>query len=314
MGKLAYLYHPVFELHHPGPAHPERPERVKVIHDFLTSHNFFNKIELVKPDKIAQEVLELVHTRQYIDFLYSKQGVEYAMLDEGDTVINQYSIDAALIAAGAAVKAVDLISNNGFDKIFAAVRPPGHHAEAGKAMGFCLINNIAVAAAYALQTGLYHNILIIDWDVHHGNGTQNTFYENPHVFYFSMHRFPFYPGTGRRDETGRGKGKGYTLNIPMAGGTGDNLYIEQLEKALMKIEQKIKPDLILISSGFDAHEKDPLGGMLVTDNGYYKMTELTAKFAQKHCSGRIISFLEGGYNLQALAAGVYQHLSCLLKH
>lgn len=314
MGKLAYIYHPTYTLHDPGAGHPECPARLKSIQSFLEHNGFLNRVEQFQPEAADRTILGLVHLKSYLDLLDKNQGIDYAVLDAGDTIVNQYSVDAALLSAGAAVKAVDLVSLGGFDKAFAAVRPPGHHAEAGQAMGFCLINNIAVAAAYALHTKQYRRVLIIDWDVHHGNGTQHIFYDRNDVFYLSLHRYPFYPGTGKKDEIGTGDGQEYTMNIPLNSGMDDTVYINQLDSALVKIEKKFEPDLILISAGFDAHEMDPLGGMQVTDEGYYKMTELAARFAQKHCAGKIISLLEGGYNLSALASSVHQHLNCLLKH
>ena len=314
MGKLAFLYHPLFQQHNPGEGHPERPERVGRILEFLKEKGFWDHPVHFAPQDIDPYFLELVHSKEYIKFVENHRGVDYAVLDGGDTTVNEYSVDAAYKAAGAATLAVDLIFEEHFDKVFAAVRPPGHHAEKERAMGFCLFNNVAIAARYALQRKEVDKILIIDWDVHHGNGTQHIFYEDDKVFYLSLHQFPFYPGTGRADETGHGRGEDFTLNIPLSAGADDTIYVQKLEDALEQIAQRMTPDLILISAGFDAHVNDPLGGMQVTDSGFYKMTESTAHFAQKYCNGRVISFLEGGYNLDALASSVYRHLSCLLKH
>lgn len=314
MAKLAYIYHELFEKHDPGSGHPESPRRVQSIQNHLQKTGFLNKVEVFSSPAVSREHLQRVHLPEYIDFVLEKSGVRQAVLDTGDTVINEYSVDAALHAAGAAVKAVDLIFKESFDKIFAAVRPPGHHAERSGAMGFCIFNNIAVAARYAQTYENVNKVLIIDWDVHHGNGTQQAFYNDPDVLYFSIHRSPFYPGSGREDETGEGEGKGFNLNYPIRMGLGDTEYIQLLEDGLARAEKLMKPDLILISAGFDAHEADPLGGMFVTDRGYYKLTEMIARFAQKHCQGRVISFLEGGYNLDALSSSVAKHLQCLLKH
>ncbi len=314
LGKLAYIYHPTFTLHDPGAGHPERPDRLKSVHAFLKKSGFLNRMEVFEPEEADHNNVKLIHTESYLNLLYEKRGVDYAVLDTGDTICNAFSVEAALLAAGAATKAVDLVTQQGFDKVFAAVRPPGHHAESDQAKGFCLINNVAVAAAYALKIECFQKVLIIDWDLHHGNGTQNSFYGRSDVYYLSLHRYPFYPGSGSKNETGTGEGVGFTKNIPLAAGMDDNTYIQHIESALMEIEKTFIPDLVLISAGFDAHELDPIGGMLVTDEGYYKMTELVARFAQKHCAGKIISFLEGGYNLSALASSVHQHLNCLLKH
>jgi acetoin utilization deacetylase AcuC-like enzyme len=314
MGKIAYLYHPVFQKHDPGAGHPESPQRLKSIQTYLEEKDFIDRVEMISPPQASSQQIELVHAPEYVDLISQYKGVESKVIDRGDTVLNEYSVEAAFTAAGAAVKAVDLIFNEGFDKVFAPVRPPGHHAEYSCAMGFCVFNNIAIAARYAQRQGLAKNILIIDWDLHHGNGTQNAFYNDPSVFYFSIHQYPFYPGSGKADQTGKGEGKGYTLNVPISGGHGDSDYIRILENSLIEIEKNFKADLVLISAGFDAHELDPIGGMSVTDEGFYKLTELTARFAIKHCNGRIISFLEGGYSYQGLSAGVHKHLQCFLKH
>ena len=314
MGKLAFIYHPLFEKHNPGAGHPERPQRVTHIVNYLQLKGFWDKASHFTPPDAEAAQVELVHTETYRQFVEKHRGVEQGVLDGGDTIVNEYSVDAAFAAAGAAIQAVDLILNDHFDKVFAAVRPPGHHAEADQAMGFCLFNNVALAARYAQQCGLAKKALIIDWDVHHGNGTQHIFYYDDTVFYLSLHQYPFYPGTGRVDEIGSAKGRGYTMNIPLSAGADDTVYIRKLEEALEQIASRFEPDLVLISAGFDAHIDDPLGGMRVTDSGFYKMTEMAAHFAQKYSNGRVISLLEGGYNLDALALSVYRHVSCLLKH
>ncbi len=314
MGKLAYIYHPIFEKHHPGPGHPECPERLQSIQAYLKNKGYENRYTQVIPEPASNEIIELVHAKEYVKSIASLSGVEHAILDIGDTIINEYSVEAAFRAAGAAEKAIELIFKEGYDKVFCSVRPPGHHAEFNQAKGFCIFNNIAIAARVAQNKNFAKNILIIDWDLHHGNGTQNTFYEDDSVFYFSMHQYPFFPGSGREDETGSGKGKGFTLNIPLTSGCTEDEYIRNFEQSLRKIEYVFKPDLVLISAGFDAHELDPIGGLLLTTNGYYKLTEITARFSQKHSGGRIISFLEGGYNFHGMSESVYEHLKCLLKH
>ncbi len=314
MARLAFIFHPLFEAHNPGAGHPERPERLKAIRDYLKNKGFWERVQTFEPEPAATEVLKEIHNPTYIEFVLQKQGQEGVLLDGGDTVLSARSVEAALRAAGAGIKAVDLMRKEKFDKIFAAVRPPGHHAETDRAMGFCVFNNVAVAARYAQMSGLAKKILIVDWDVHHGNGTQNAFYEDPDVFYFSIHQYPLFPMTGLKDETGRGAGKGFTKNVPLPYGQGDETYIQVLDQSLAEIEDIFKPELVMISAGFDAHQNDPIGGMRVTTEGFYKMTEILARFANKHCHGRVISFLEGGYNLEALSQSVYQHLVCLLKH
>jgi acetoin utilization deacetylase AcuC-like enzyme len=314
MGKLAYIYHPMFEKHNPGPGHPESPERLQSIQSFLKNKGFNNRYDLIKPEPASTETVSLVHAASYVESIANLIGVKRYVLDIGDTVLNEFSAEAAFLAAGAAEKSVELIFNEGYDKVFCAVRPPGHHAEYDGARGFCIFNNIAIAARIAQKRNYVKRILIIDWDLHHGNGTQNTFYQDDSVFYFSMHQFPFFPGSGRDFETGEGKGKGFTFNIPLTSGTSEDEYIKIFESSLKKIESVFKPELILISAGFDAHELDPIGGMMITNEGYYKLTEITARLAQKYCGGRIISFLEGGYSFSGLSESIYEHLRCLLKH
>lgn len=314
MSRLAYINHPLFEAHDPGAGHPESPQRLKTLQAFLEKKGFLRTVSQVQARPASPETVSLNHDPAYIDFILQNKGLEHRIVDHGDTVLSADSVEAAFLAAGAGTQGVDLIFDEGYDKVFAAVRPPGHHALFDRAMGFCIFNNIAVAARYALQFKNLQRVLIIDWDVHHGNGTQDAFYHDSSVFYLSLHQFPFYPMSGRQGETGAGKGAGFTRNIPLAAGSGDDKYVQALEGALADLEKSFQPQLILISAGFDAFDKDPIGGMNVTEQGFYKLTEITARFAQRHCAGRIISFLEGGYHLQGLAGCVYKHLQCLLKH
>jgi acetoin utilization deacetylase AcuC-like enzyme len=314
MGKVAYIYHPVFEKHNPGYGHPECPERLQSLQSYLNEKNMFDEVDVIEPETAIRNKVALVHSPRYVDQILGLEGVEHHVLDIGDTVMNEYTTEAAMLAAGAAVQAVDLIFTKQYDQVFAAVRPPGHHAEHDRARGFCIFNNIAIAARYAQSKQYVENIVVLDWDVHHGNGTQNSFYKDSSVFYFSMHRYPFFPGSGRQNEIGEKDGTGYTLNIPMPMGQGDNEYIPLFESSLEQIRNKIKPDLVLISAGFDAHELDPIGGMQVSNNGFYKLTELAMNFASENCGTKIISFLEGGYSYKGLGQSVYQHLKCFLKN
>ena len=314
MGRLAFIYHPLFEQHNPGYGHPESPLRVKRIYAYLKNNGFLRRLSEIIPQAAGKQQLALIHDVSYIQKILRLNGKEHAILDGGDTVLNAHSVEAALFAAGAGITAVNLIVNQGYDKVFAAVRPPGHHAKADRAMGFCIFNNIAVTARYAQRFANLKKILIIDWDVHHGNGTQTAFYSDPSVFYLSLHQYPFYPMSGRPEEKGSGSGLGFTRNIPLPAGSGDAAYINALEAALPEIEKIFRPQLILISAGFDAYFNDPIGGMQITEEGFYKLTEITARFAQRNCNGRVISFLEGGYHPDGLAKCVYRHLNCLLKH
>ncbi len=315
MGRLAYIYDPVFLDHKPGAFHPERPARLEAVQTYLTEKGFFNRVRVTPPRPATREQLYQVHAPAYVDRILSLAGKEHVVLDIGDTVMSMHSVEAAVHAAGAAVTAVDLIfSEETADSVFIAVRPPGHHAEYDHAMGFCIFNNLAVGVGYALSKGYAKNVLIIDWDLHHGNGTQHIFYNDPRVVYLSTHQYPFFPGTGRSEEHGGEDAHGHTINHPVSFGQTDTDIIELMEQSLEEIESFFKPDLVFVSAGFDGHHSDPIGSMQMTEKGFYKLTELVVRFAQKHCNGRIVSVLEGGYDLDSLAKCVYQHVMCLLKH
>jgi acetoin utilization deacetylase AcuC-like enzyme len=315
MGRLAYIFDPLFIDHDPGPFHPERPERLRAIQTHLQKRGFFNRVKISPPLAATRNQLCLIHTPEYVDHIFSLNGKDRYVLDIGDTILSSKSVEAAKLAAGAITTAVDLIFKyDKVDSVFAAVRPPGHHAEIDHAKGFCIFNNIAVGTAYALDQGFVNKVLIVDWDLHHGNGTQNAFYNNSSVLYLSTHQYPFFPGTGRVNEKGGIDALGYTINHPLTIGQNDEDYINLIESALEHIETFFKPDLVCISAGFDAHYADPIGSMQLTNEGFYKLIEIISRFAQKHCNGKIISTLEGGYDLSSLGECVYQHVMCLLKH
>jgi acetoin utilization deacetylase AcuC-like enzyme len=273
-----------------------------------------SKIRKLTARPASDESIARVHDEDYIEYVRGGYASGIRILDIGDTVISEKSAEAALYAAGACMMGIDLLKDESANRVFCAVRPPGHHAERDQARGFCLFNNIAIAARYAQDTGLAEKILIIDWDVHHGNGTQQAFEEDDSVFYYSMHQYPFFPGSGAGTECGRGIGTGFTLNRPLPGGTENSAYIEAFEADLGDIENQFKADLVLISAGFDAHRDDPMAGMRVTEEVFRRFTELTAGYAWRHCQGKILSILEGGYNLRALGDSVFAHLDCMIKH
>jgi acetoin utilization deacetylase AcuC-like enzyme len=315
MSRLAYIYDPLFLKHFMGVYHPESPARLEAIQKHLTQKGFFNKVSVTSPEPAKKEHLCLVHDPVYVDSIFNLRGEDGVVLDIGDTVLGTHSVDAALKAAGATITAANLIfKHDTFDSAFCAVRPPGHHAEFDHALGFCVFNNLAIGARYALEQGYARKVLIVDWDLHHGNGTQQAFYNDNRVVYLSAHQSPFFPGTGRVEEQGGENAHGHIINRPMSFGQTDEVMISFLQESLEHIESFFQPDLICISAGFDAHRSDPIGSMQMTEEGFYKLTEITARFAQKHCNGRIISVLEGGYDLQSLGECVYQHVMCLLKH
>ena len=234
-------------------------------------------------------------------------------MDSPDAPASRGSYEVALLAAGGVQAAVDAVMRGTVSNAFCAIRPPGHHALKNKAMGFCLFNNIAIAARYIQKHYQLSRVLIVDWDVHHGNGTQAMFYDDPTVLYFSVHQSPFYPGTGGAEETGEGKGLGFTRNIPMAAGSGDDEYRRAFSQELRPLAASFKPDFVLVSAGFDAAKDDLLGGMKVTPAGYAELTRIVRDIADQSCRGRLVTVLEGGYNLESLAASAEAHVRVLME-
>jgi acetoin utilization deacetylase AcuC-like enzyme len=309
----ALIYDPSFLEHKTG-RHPENPERLKVILSALQADApLWVELHHLSPQAASDADIARCHGYELIDQLRTlcERGVPFVDLD---TVISRESYQVARLAAGAAIAAVDhVFGDNGTEgrAAFALVRPPGHHATPNRAMGFCLFNNAAIAARYAQARYGAERVLIIDWDVHHGNGTQDIFYSDPSVFYFSTHQHPFYPGTGAASETGEGKGEGTTLNIPLSAGTAGREHHQAFIDALETIRRRFPPDLVIISAGFDSRRGDPLGGLLLEDSDFQEMTKEVVGLAERHASARVVSVLEGGYNLDALGETVRTHVEAL---
>lgn len=279
------------------PGHPESPERLKEIYKMLEDNDMKNRFELIEPRPAIREELELIHTPAYIDLVASTSGKAYFRLDM-DTSTCAKSYETALLAVGGLLELIKAVIEGRLNNGFALIRPPGHHAERDRAMGFCLFNNVAIGAKYAIKNFNLERILIVDWDVHHGNGTQNSFYEDPKVLYFSTHRYGFfYPGTGGAKEVGKGKGEGFTVNVPLPTGFGDAEYGNIFERLLKPIALEYKPQLILVSAGFDIHYSDPLGGMEVTEKGFARMTQILMELADTTSAGKMVFTLEGGYDV-----------------
>ncbi|MBF0291887.1 MAG: histone deacetylase [Nitrospinae bacterium] len=309
--KTAILYDPVFLAHDTG-NHPENYRRLEVIVEALNTAPFRDKLAWVKPVPATPTQVEMVHATSYVRQLEEAilSGKHYL---DADTLVCHDSWEAALTAAGAVMTAVKGVSEGLYKNAFCAVRPPGHHAEISRAMGFCLLNNVAIGAKYARSALHMKKVAIIDFDVHHGNGTQNIFYADPTVFYVSLHLWPHYPGTGAANETGSGSATGFNLNIPMSEGMGDVEYLERMDNAVIPAMREFAPEMILVSSGFDAHGDDPLGGAALTETGFGEITRRIVGLAHELGHDRVVSVLEGGYNLHALALSVTAHVAELAR-
>ncbi len=307
--KTAIVHNPICRKHDTGFGHPETSSRYDTIIKTLKESNLWDNIVEIPSEKAQSSAILAVHTKEHFKYVERAVAEGYGYLD-ADTSISTHSFDAALYAAGGVCRAVDLVMNKEAKNAFVIARPPGHHATAQNAMGFCLFNNVAVGARYAQNRyEEIEKVAIVDWDVHHGNGTQAIFYDDPTVFFFSIHQYPWYPGSGSRGETGYGRGKDYTLNIPVRAGTPADEYRRMFEAAIDEIAGKFKPDLIIISAGFDAHSADPLGQLRLEDEDFVNMTKVVKHWAQDACEGRLISVLEGGYNLQTLGETVKNHIA-----
>ncbi|MGD2295670.1 MAG: histone deacetylase [Candidatus Aminicenantes bacterium] len=292
--------------HNMGAFHVENPKRLEVIYDMIDKEISF-PLENIPPRQAEDKEVLWIHTSSYLERIKDTAGKNRVVLDP-DTSTSARSYEVALLAVGGLLESAEAVQNGKIQNGFALVRPPGHHAEAQQAMGFCLFNNVAVAAEYLLKKHGLKRLLIADWDLHHGNGTQHSFYSRDDVLYFSTHQFPHYPGTGHWSEVGEGRGEGFTVNIPLYAGKGDSDYRAVFQNLLSPIAAEYKPDFILVSAGFDIYQDDPLGGMNVSSTGFGALTRDLMDLAETHCDNRILFTLEGGYDLQGLRDGVKQVL------
>jgi acetoin utilization deacetylase AcuC-like enzyme len=329
---IGFSSSPRFVDHDTRPGHPERPDRIRAIYtalhqaklipgnpfaqftkDFRPLPPFQNLLHSIEPQPADVKWLRTIHPQSHIDRIKQMCVRGGGILDEGDTPVSPASFEISLLALGAILQCCDAVMQGTVKRAFAAVRPPGHHAEPNHPMGFCLFANVAIAAKYLQQKHGLQKIAIVDFDVHHGNGTQACFESDPSVFFVSMHQHPrtCYPGTGFESETGTGLGHGHTLNIPFWPGSTDDAYITAMQNQVLPAMDHFHPDFLLISAGFDAHADDPLAQMSLTEVGFLRMTQILSNFADQHCQGRVVSALEGGYDLRALGRSVVSHLAGL---
>ncbi|MFL6375556.1 MAG: histone deacetylase [Pyrinomonadaceae bacterium] len=312
MHKTAIVHHPIYAKHDTGPGHPETPLRyTRVMEALQEDGELWKSLVEITPEKASKGSIQAAHSPQHYKTVEDAFERGDDRLD-ADTVVSMQSFEAGLFAAGGAIAGVDAVMQGEARNAFVAVRPPGHHATSEHAMGFCLFNNVAIAARYAQNRYKdIERVAIVDWDVHHGNGTQGIFYVDPTVYFFSMHQYPWYPGTGSRGETGHGKGLGTTLNIPVRAETEATEQRRMFEAAIGDISREVKPDLIMISAGFDAHLTDPLGQLKLEEQDFVSMTKTVMQWANEVCGGRVVSCLEGGYNLETLGRTVKLHVATL---
>jgi acetoin utilization deacetylase AcuC-like enzyme/formylglycine-generating enzyme required for sulfatase activity len=311
--RTGFHYDEVYLKHKTGDTHPEKPRRLTAIVERLQTTGLLSQLVEIEGRAAPLEWLTTVHTPEYVERVKQacREGASY--IDSTDTPVSSESYDVAVSAVGGVLSAIDAVMEGKVRNAFCAVRPPGHHALKDKAMGFCLFNNVAIAARYIQKKHKLEKILIVDWDVHHGNGTQEMFYEDPTVLYFGVHRYPFYPGTGSEAEKGRGKGLNTTVNVPLPAGSGDVEFMRAFKEKCIAAALEFRPDFVLVSAGFDAHVEDPLGGMKVTPAGFRQISRIVKEVAEECCGGRLVSVLEGGYDLQGLSESVEAHLRAMMK-
>ncbi len=310
--KTGIVYHDTYGKHLVPPGHPETPKRLDVIMKALAEPALAGKLLRVEPRAASDDELHACHTKEYVKAVRADVADGWSTLSAGDTDICADSLDAALLAAGGVLAAVDAVVAGKVKNAFCAVRPPGHHATPRCGMGFCIFNNVAVAARYAQARHKLARVLIVDWDVHHGNGTQDIFDEDPTVLLFSTHQWPLYPGTGREEETGKGKAKGTKINCPLPRGSGRKEIFAAFGDKLLPAAEKFKPELVLISAGFDSRKNDTLGGFTLGDDDFAELTKMMLDLAGRHAGGRVVSTLEGGYALEGLASAA-AHVKALTE-
>jgi len=313
MTATALVADPFCKEHDTGYGHPETAQRFDAVINGLEKAGLLIKLDCLTPRAAKLEDLTLVHDAGYLELAEREIRAGRTQLSTGDTVVCSKSWEAAIRAAGCALTAVDAVLSGKVARAFCAVRPPGHHATRDCGMGFCIVNNIAIAARHAQKRHGIQRVLIVDWDVHHGNGTQDIFYDDPSVFFFSSHQSPWYPGTGAAHEIGAGEGKGATLNCPLPAGAGRDEVFDAFENKLLPAMDSFRPELILISAGFDSRVKDPLGHMRLEDQDFADLTRLLLGLAKRDAQGRVISILEGGYNIAGLANAAAAHVAALME-
>lgn len=302
MARSAVVIDPEYLKHEPGDFHPEKPDRIRALLDLAETLDL-HKFQILPPQPATRSDIGLCHDADYIALVEATSKTNRYALD-GDTITSRDSFGVGLLAAGGFLRLIDSIAAGESKNGFALVRPPGHHALRDRAMGFCLFNTIAIGAQHLKKAHGIKRVMIMDWDVHHGNGTQDSFYEDPAVLFISTHQFPYYPGTGAVDETGMNAGEGYTVNIPLPAGCGDAEYLRVFHNVVVPAAKKFAPEWILVSAGFDPHRRDPLGGMEVTESGFTAMACLLLKLADEYAGGKIAFLLEGGYDLAGLRNSV----------
>ena len=309
--KTGFAYHPDYLNHDTGPGHPERPDRLRASLAALQQSDVWEQLLPIEPTPASVDQIAYAHNPAYSEHI--RLHCEREIPLTYDTTVCHESFDIALLSTGGVLRAADAVATGVVKNAFAMVRPPGHHATPGQSMGFCLFNNIAVTARYLQREHGIGKVAIVDWDVHHGNGTQDIFYQDDSVFFFSIHQSPLYPGTGSSRERGSGEAHGTTLNVPVPPGSGDDTYIKVFTDTLIPALRDFSPEFLLISAGFDAHYLDPLAGTEVTVDGFATLTELMVAFAEDATSGRVVSALEGGYSLEGVSESVVAHVEQLAK-